>query len=86
MLEVLAAFRHPVWITTQGTLIERDIDLIGADGRAGAGCGWAISVTTLDAGLARKMEPRAPAPQRRLAGDPAADRGRHSGAGAWWRR
>ena len=28
LLKVLAAFRHPVWITTRGTLIERDIDLI----------------------------------------------------------
>ncbi len=65
VLEVLSAFRHPVWITTRGTLIERDIDLIAplaAQGLASV----SISVTTLDPDLARKMEPRAPAPARRL--------------------
>jgi DNA repair photolyase len=66
LLEVLSAFRHPVWITTRGTLIERDIDLIApmaAEGLASV----SISVTTLDDTLARKMEPRAPSPRRRLA-------------------
>jgi DNA repair photolyase len=65
VLSVLSAFRHPVWITTRGTLIERDIDQIAAmaaDGLAAV----SISVTTLDESLARKMEPRAPAPKRRL--------------------
>lgn len=65
VLQVLAAFRHPVWITTRGTTIERDIDLISgmaAEGLASV----SISVTTLDETLARKMEPRAPAPKRRL--------------------
>ncbi|MBN8632380.1 MAG: PA0069 family radical SAM protein [Rhodobacterales bacterium] len=65
VLQVLAAFRHPVWITTRGTTIERDIDLIAplaAEGLASA----SISITTLDDGLARKMEPRAPSPKRRL--------------------
>lgn len=65
VLQVLAAFRHPVWITTRGTTIERDIDLIAplaAQGLAAV----SVSVTTLDADLARRMEPRAPAPQRRL--------------------
>ena len=65
VLQVLQAFRHPVWITTRGTTIERDIDLIAgmaAEGLASV----SISVTTLDDVLARKMEPRAPAPKRRL--------------------
>jgi DNA repair photolyase len=65
ILGVLQAFRHPVWITTRGTTVERDIDLIApmaAEGLAAV----SISVTTLDEGLARKMEPRAPSPQRRL--------------------
>lgn len=65
ILQVLTAFRHPVWITTRGTTIERDIDLIAplaAQGLAAV----SISVTTLDDDLARKMEPRAPAPKRRL--------------------
>ena len=62
---VLRAFRHPVAITTKGTLIERDIDILSqmaADGLVRVG----ISLSTLDAGLARRMEPRAPAPRRRL--------------------
>jgi DNA repair photolyase len=66
LLEVLREFRHPVVVTTRGTLIERDIDILSemaAHGLAAVG----ISVTTLDAGLARAMEPRAPAPARRLA-------------------
>jgi DNA repair photolyase len=65
ILDVLAAFRHPVWITTRGTTVERDIDLLAplaAQGLAAV----SVSVTTLDADLARRMEPRAPAPQRRL--------------------
>jgi DNA repair photolyase len=65
LLGVLQAFRHPVWITTRGTTIERDIDLIApmaAEGLAAV----SISVTTLDDSLARKMEPNAPAPARRL--------------------
>ena len=65
ILAVLSAFRHPVWITTRGTTIERDIDLIAALAAEGL-ASVSISVTTLDEGLARKMEPRAPAPKRRL--------------------
>jgi DNA repair photolyase len=66
VVEVLSAFRHPLAITTKGTLIERDLDLLApmaAQGLLRVG----ISVTTLDAGLARRMEPRAAAPARRLA-------------------
>jgi len=66
LLAVLAAFRHPVWITTRGTTIERDIDLIAPMAAAGLAA-VSVSVTTLDEGLARKMEPRAPSPRRRLA-------------------
>jgi DNA repair photolyase len=66
ILEVLQAFRHPVQITTRGTLVERDVDILAE--MAGQGLAQvSISITTLDAGLARRMEPRAPAPQRRLA-------------------
>ena len=65
-LEVLRDFRHPVAIVTKGTLVERDIDLLApmaAQGLARVG----ISVTTLDRDLSRRMEPRVPSPQRRLA-------------------
>ena len=65
-LKVLRDFRHPVAIVTKGTLIGRDIDILSemaAEGLAQVG----ISVTTLDAELARRMEPRVPTPARRLA-------------------
>ncbi|MEP1327728.1 PA0069 family radical SAM protein [Pseudophaeobacter sp.] len=65
-LEVLQAFNHPIAIVTKGTLIERDIDILSemaAKGLVRVG----ISVTTLDPDLSRRMEPRAPAPARRLA-------------------
>ncbi|MFB9149568.1 PA0069 family radical SAM protein [Roseovarius ramblicola] len=65
-LEVLSRFNHPVAVVTKGTLIERDIDLLaGMAARGLAKVG--VSVTTLDAGLARRLEPRAPSPARRLA-------------------
>ncbi|MEM8653725.1 MAG: PA0069 family radical SAM protein [Pseudomonadota bacterium] len=64
-LEVLEACNHPVAIVTKGALIERDIDILARmAGRGLARVG--ISVTTLDPVLARKMEPRAPRPDRRL--------------------
>jgi DNA repair photolyase len=65
ILGILQDFRHPVWITTRGTTVERDIDLIAPMAAQGLSA-VSISVTTLDEGLARKMEPRAPSPQRRL--------------------
>lgn len=65
VLEVLRDFRHPVGVVTKGTLIERDIDILSE--MAGQGLATVgISVTTLDPGLARAMEPRVPAPRRRL--------------------
>jgi DNA repair photolyase len=66
VLEVLAAFQHPVAITTKGTLVERDLDILGPMGRAGL-ARVGVSMTTLDAGLSRSLEPRAPSPLRRLA-------------------
>ncbi len=64
-LAVLQRFNHPVGIVTKGSLVERDIDIL-ADmaGRGLARVG--VSLTTMDADLSRKMEPRAPAPKRRL--------------------
>jgi DNA repair photolyase len=64
-LEVLAEFRNPVAMITKNHLITRDADLLGelAKHDAAMAC---ISVTTLDAELARKMEPRASAPRARL--------------------
>ncbi|HET9068873.1 MAG TPA: PA0069 family radical SAM protein [Amaricoccus sp.] len=65
ILETLSDFRHPVTVVTKGTLVERDADILGEMGRAGL-ARVGISVTTLDRTVARAMEPRAPAPERRL--------------------
>ncbi|MCK0138902.1 PA0069 family radical SAM protein [Aliiroseovarius sp. F47248L] len=65
VLEVLARFRHPVTIVTKGTLIERDLDLLSEMAQAGL-THVGVSVTTMDAALSRKMEPRVPSPKRRL--------------------
>ena len=66
VLQVLWAHRHPVAITTKGSLIERDLDILAPMAAAGL-LRVGISMTTLDARLSRLMEPRAPAPARRLA-------------------
>ncbi|HYE34898.1 PA0069 family radical SAM protein [Methylocaldum sp.] len=65
ILEVLYECRHPVSITTKSALIERDLDLLSAMARERL-AQVQISITTLDKGLARIMEPRATSPQRRL--------------------
>jgi DNA repair photolyase len=65
ILEVLAAHEHPFTIVTKSALVERDLDLI-APMAAKRMARVYLSVTTLDRELARKMEPRAAAPQRRL--------------------
>ena len=65
VLRVLADHRHPLTITTRGALIERDLDILAPMAAEGL-VHVAISLTTLDAGLARRMEPRAPAPARRI--------------------
>jgi DNA repair photolyase len=66
VLEVASAWNHPVAIVTKGALIARDIDIL-SDMAARQLVSVGVSVTTLDAGLARRMEPRAPVPERRLA-------------------
>jgi DNA repair photolyase len=65
LLEVLHETRHPVSIVTKSALVERDLDLLAGMGRDGL-VHVAVSITTLDRSLARQMEPRAAAPQRRL--------------------
>mgnify|MGYP000548397158 CR=1 FL=1 len=65
ILQVLQAHNHPVGVVTKGTLIERDIDILGEMGRRGL-ARVGISITTLNAEIARKMEPRVPSPVRRL--------------------
>ena len=65
ILEVLAAFNHPVSLITKSALILRDLDLIAPMAEKGLARA-AISFTTLDRRLARTMEPRCAAPYRRL--------------------
>lgn len=65
ILEVLRDHQHPVGVVTKGVLIERDLDILAEMGQAGL-ARVGISVTTLDPDVARRMEPRAPAPKRRL--------------------
>lgn len=66
VLQVLSDFNHPTAITTKGTLIARDIDILAPMAALGL-LRVGVSVTTLDAGMSRRLEPRAPTPARRLA-------------------
>ena len=65
ILEVLARFNHPIGFVTKSALITRDIDIL-APMAAQNLAKVALSVTTLDPHLARKMEPRASTPARRI--------------------
>ncbi len=65
LLEILSAHNHPVSLLTKSALIQRDIDLLAPMAEKGI-VRVGVSITTLDRKLARKMEPRAATPQRRL--------------------
>ncbi len=65
ILEVLAEHKHPVSIVTKSALVERDLDVLAQLAKDDLVKVY-ISVTTLDAELARRMEPRAASPRRRL--------------------
>ncbi len=65
VIEVLSETRHPFSIITKSSLIERDIDLIAPMAAQSLAAAY-VSLTTLDGELARKLEPRAAAPHRRL--------------------
>jgi DNA repair photolyase len=65
VLEVLARYRHPLTIVTKSAAVLRDLDLLVPMARQNL-ARVAISVTTLDSELARRLEPRAAAPHRRL--------------------
>src|SRR5439155_9207790 len=64
-LEVLTEFRNPTGMITKSHLITRDIDILQDLARDNAAMAM-LSVTTLDADLASKLEPRAASPARRL--------------------
>jgi DNA repair photolyase len=65
VVEVLAEHRHAFSVITKSALVERDLDLI-APLAAERLVATYVSITTLDPGLARVLEPRAATPLRRL--------------------
>ncbi|MBY8827796.1 PA0069 family radical SAM protein [Hephaestia mangrovi] len=64
-IAVLAETRHPLTITTKSDRVVRDLDLIAPMAAQGLAA-VALSVTSLDPRIAMTLEPRAPAPERRL--------------------
>jgi DNA repair photolyase len=64
-LEVFAEFRNPVSAITKSALVARDADVFAELARHGA-AHVMFSITSLDPELARRMEPRAARPERRL--------------------
>ena len=65
ILEVLAECEHPVTMVTKSALIERDLDLLTELSSKNLVKVF-VSIGTLDRTLARKLEPRAASPQRRI--------------------
>jgi DNA repair photolyase len=65
ILEVMLETRHPCALVTKGSGVLRDLDLLGELARNGL-VAVLVTLTTLDAELSRRLEPRAAAPHRRL--------------------
>jgi len=65
IIDVLSSCNHPLTITTKGACIVRDIDLLAPMAKKNLVRVF-ISIAMLDRDLARKLDPRAAAPQRRL--------------------
>ena len=65
ILEVLLEARHPLYLITKSSLVERDLDLLGALAEKNL-VSATVTLTTLDHELSRRLEPRATAPARRL--------------------
>ena len=65
ILEILAECEHPVTMVTKSALVERDLDLLAPMAKKNLVKVF-VSIGTLDRALARKLEPRAASPQRRL--------------------
>jgi DNA repair photolyase len=65
VIELMSETNHPFGITTKSSGVERDLDLIApmARRRLATVC---VTITTLDADVIRRLEPRAAAPHRRL--------------------
>ena len=65
IIDVLSDTQHAFSLVTKSSLVERDLDLIAPMAAQGLAAVY-VSITTLDPALARVLEPRAAAPQRRL--------------------
>ena len=65
ILEVLAECEHTVGIVTKSSMVERDLDLLAPMAQQRLVSVF-VSITTLDHEIARRLEPRAAAPLRRL--------------------
>jgi DNA repair photolyase len=65
VIELLHETNHPLALVTKSSGVERDLDLIAPMAEKGLAAVF-ITITTLDAELARRLEPRAAAPHRRL--------------------
>jgi DNA repair photolyase len=65
VLQVLSDHDHPVSIVTKSQLVLRDRDILAPMAEKNLASVY-VSVTTLDPELARKMEPRASTPEKRL--------------------
>ncbi|WP_229012203.1 PA0069 family radical SAM protein [Paraburkholderia gardini] len=65
VIQVLHDRGHPFAAITKSSLIERDLDLLAPMAARGQVMA-AITITTLDADIARTLEPRAATPARRL--------------------
>ncbi|HWX12144.1 MAG TPA: PA0069 family radical SAM protein [Trinickia sp.] len=65
VVEILHDHGHPFAAITKSSLIERDLDLLAPMAARGLVM-VAVTITTLDSGIARTLEPRAAAPARRL--------------------
>jgi DNA repair photolyase len=66
VLELLLETKHPFTITTKSDRVLRDLDILAPAAKLGI-ASVAISVTSLDPKIHRTLEPRAPAPRKRLA-------------------
>ena len=65
VIEVMSECAHPFSLVTKSAGVERDLDLIAPMAAQRLAAVY-VSITSLDAALARILEPRAASPQRRL--------------------
>src|SRR3989475_5949991 len=65
IVEILAECEHPFTMVTKSALVERDLDLLAPMAKKNLVKVF-VSIASLDRALARKLEPRAASPQRRM--------------------